>query len=318
MDASTTSSSSSAVFQHSSKPDWGVAALAWDRDGKRGYLFESGELRVLKEGYYHFMIEVDVPEERASKLHEAAEKLNAAPAQSAAPSKKRRGISLDEQFEFFSNEYPGGFAGDKWREEHRARDGRSLKCHRDASVAKAAEVLSKQYLDEGIEADAKKALTAVVKVLASTDLVPATATRALAKGDDETCGMLLQALRAVLYPEEGKFGASFDMWVAALTAAAGEAPKWMIATAPLALAHPQEHVCVRASPFKYQATSMAPRLDLSRRPEQGLYQRALTMATRLRDRAADRELPPADLLDIHDFIRFTMSPKSRKEILSKR
>ena len=34
------------LYRHSKRKQWGFAVLAWEKEGKRGYQFEDGELRV--------------------------------------------------------------------------------------------------------------------------------------------------------------------------------------------------------------------------------------------------------------------------------
>src|SRR5690606_26156746 len=45
----------SVVYQHTKRAQWGLAALVWERDGKRGYRFEDGSERVFREGFYHLL-----------------------------------------------------------------------------------------------------------------------------------------------------------------------------------------------------------------------------------------------------------------------
>src|SRR5688572_12808538 len=43
------------LFQHASRPEWGGALIAWERDGKRGYQFEDGQLRIFTTGHYYLL-----------------------------------------------------------------------------------------------------------------------------------------------------------------------------------------------------------------------------------------------------------------------
>jgi hypothetical protein len=312
------SSTEYTAYQHTARTDWGAAVLAWERDGKRGYLFEDGELRIFKDGYFHLMKETDVPADRIATLIDSARQLVAADRPAAAPSRsKRRGVTFDEQVTYFLANFPGGFAGDAWRAEHRAADGRKLKRHREPTIERASKLLSAESLDGILEGDIDKGLTKISKLFASTDLVPAAQARALAGADEPNARALISALRNLLWGE-GAYGTRFSAWTEALTKVAGEAPTWMMATVPAAIVHPKDHLCVRATALRAQASSMAPRLRLSATPHPSLYDRALSMAIRVRDRLTEREQPPADLLDVHDFIRFTLSPRARKAILAER
>lgn len=306
----TTTSSPPAVYQHSSKPAWGVAVVQWERDGKRGYLFEDGEVRVIQHGYYHLMTEVDVSTERAAALHAAVDRPDTTDPALRRPRPARKPVSLDEQLAFFLDAYPDGFAGETWRNERRAAPGRPLKRHRDAALERARDSLTLDALDRGLAGDPAAALGAVAALLASTDLVSRTHAATLGKGGPK----VLRALRDVLDSSQ-PFAPNFDRWVAA--AGAAEPPMWNLATAPLALADPELHLCVRATAFRAQAASLAPRLD-SRRLNHATYRRLLAMATRIREHLGERGFAPADLLDLHDFVRFTLNPKARAAILAER
>lgn len=310
----------SAVYQHVNKPAWGIAVIAWERDDKRGYMFESRELRVIKDGYYHLMLEVDVSADRAAALFAAARTATtkAATVQTASRKTSRRHISVEEQFDYFLREFPGGFAGDKWKTEHRAGPGRTLKRHRDAAIVSSAEALSEARLTDGLAGDATAALAAVAKVLSATDLVPTAKARRFAEIRAESASAVVAALRDVLWSEPTEGQPLFNHWVAAVAAATGESPSWTLATALPALARPEECVCVRKTAFAAQALSLAPRLQLGDRPSQLLYQRALAMAVRVTERARARDIAPTDLLDVHDFIRFSLSPRARAAILARR
>src|SRR5882762_246854 len=49
------------LFAHTGRKDWGVGVLAWEADGKRGYLFENGEERTMANGYFEKMQRVEQP-----------------------------------------------------------------------------------------------------------------------------------------------------------------------------------------------------------------------------------------------------------------
>ncbi len=304
-----------AAYQHSARPAWGAAVIAWEHEDKRGYLFEDGQIRVLKSGYFHLMVETDVSVERFSELLDMARRVTAnnTPTSTSA----RRGISVDEQLDFFLGSFPGGFTDEGWLTEHRADEGRTRKRHRDATIERAAVTLASEELDAAIAGDVAKGITKVSKLFNSTDLVPAAPARGLASCDTAVATQVLTALRDLLWSSEPING-RFEAWVTALTAAGQTPPTWMMATAPLAIVYPKEHVCVRPTPFRAQATSLAPRLRLTGTPHAALYDRALGMATRVRDRLIERGTTPTDFLDVHDFIRFTLSPSSGKAILAAR
>jgi hypothetical protein len=57
---------------------------------------------------------------------------------------------------------------------------------------------------------------------------------------------------------------------------------------------------------------MAPRLEHTPRPDGETYVAYLSMAQAVRNHLAEAELPPKDLLDVHDFIYETLRPAARK------
>jgi hypothetical protein len=55
------------LFMHGTRKDWGVGVLAGVRDGKRRYLFESGEERVMGSGEQDMMRKI-APIDRDQEL----------------------------------------------------------------------------------------------------------------------------------------------------------------------------------------------------------------------------------------------------------
>jgi hypothetical protein len=58
------------LFSHSTRKDWGVGVLAWEANGKRGYLFEDGEERTMASGFHELMRKVEQPssDQKAASL----------------------------------------------------------------------------------------------------------------------------------------------------------------------------------------------------------------------------------------------------------
>ena len=48
-------SRSPSLFTHKNRKDWGVGVLAWEANGKRGYLFDNGEERTMASGFFELM-----------------------------------------------------------------------------------------------------------------------------------------------------------------------------------------------------------------------------------------------------------------------
>lgn len=303
------------LYRHTMKDEWGLAVLVWERGQKRGYRFEDGELRIFKKGYFDYLEEADASLARRERLLAAAAVADTSvlPAQNDARS-AAKAIPLEKQIAYFGQLYPGGFAGDKWKKERRSDEGRTLKRHRDPALAKAAEMLAKDAIDQAIEAgDCAGVLERVGKALAATDLVTAAKRKKLASIKGEQAEGVAKALRAVLYGE-GPLAIRFDAWVGRVATAIGTAPGWQMATAPLALVYPTEHVCVRPSSFRAQAAWMSPGLKLGRTPKAVVYERCVNMAKRVAEKLREADLAPTDMLDIYDFIWVTLKPKARETI----
>ena len=56
------------LFAHTSRKDWGVGVLAWEADGKRGYLFENGEERTMANGYFELIHFIDQPADLKNRI----------------------------------------------------------------------------------------------------------------------------------------------------------------------------------------------------------------------------------------------------------
>ena len=294
------------VYRHNTKPEWGGAVIAWEREGKRGYQFEDGQLRVFTSGHYHLLDVIDVSRDRVRSLLAIVDRTSPGTASAAA---RADGPSLDEQIDQFLQSHEGGFAGEKWRTERRRRPaGRPLKRHRDPAIEAAQQELAREkltrYLEEGREVDGLRAL---VSVLTGTDLVTASQLQQLAAVPSNASRILVAELRELLYGD-GPATVRLARWVKALTQATRRTPVWPMATAPLALVYPREHICVQRATFAAQAVSMAPQLQLGPTPSASHYGRLLAMCERVRDALTERGHPPADLFDVSDFLGVSHRP----------
>ncbi len=306
------------AFRHVSKPEWGAAVLAWEVAGKRGYQFEDGRLRVFKEGYYHLLEPTLLPPERGAVL--LAQVATAPKPGDGVSARKPTGprITLDRQIEHLLINYPGGFAAEPWRQDHRDRDDHALKRHREPALERARRELSREQLDQWLrEPGCQEGWAALQALLSGTDLVPTAEAKRLARGSAQA-GPILERLRDLLWTTTAE-PELFDRWVDALGRGLGRSPTWPLATAPAALVHPQEHACVRPAALTSQAAGLIPALTLrlGKRPTAGAYYRARDVVTRVRDQLTEHGVPPADLLDVTDFIWATLRPAARAEIESR-
>lgn len=297
------------VYQHSHKVEWGHAVVVWEREGKRGYQFEDGQLRVFTSNYYHLLGAVDVSIDLVRKLVALA----ASSAKVAAPNGSvvpRLDVpALSEQIACFLRAYPGGFGDEKWRQEHRGGAGRSLKRHRDRAISAAQEQFTPENLTAWIDRE-HDGIECLCQVLGKTDLVTASEVQALRGGGTRA---LLTALRDLLLGEVPP-AERLVAWIRALGRHLGRSPTWGLATLPLALMEPPHHVCVQRSKFLAQAESMAPLLRPGTTPNGPEYLRLLTMAQRVRDSLIESEAPPADMFDVCDFMSCTLDAPARKDM----
>ncbi|MDX1747651.1 MAG: hypothetical protein R3324_17080, partial [Halobacteriales archaeon] len=107
------------LYKHVKRPQWGVAILAWEKEGKRAYQFEDGRLRKFKKGYYSLMKPTEdverAPEAVIRDLEDAVE----ANKGKDPPEVLEAVASFEDQVELFITMYPKGFQDEEWIEDHR-------------------------------------------------------------------------------------------------------------------------------------------------------------------------------------------------------
>lgn len=293
------------LCRHIKRPQWGLAILAWESDGRRAYQFEDGRLRNFKEGYYD-MLQPAKSEQRSEEA--VIIDLQAAIGSGLSTEKVLTPVAtFEQQVEIFKKIYPKGFAGEKWTEEHRSTpNGRDLKRHRDPVIAKAQDKLSADSCAELLGNDKFGDVNAaVLDILGGTSLVGLSDVKVLRTMDDETGQRFAETLVELLHGE-GDFSPRFKAWIDVLEKTLEGKPSWRITTVLPALLSPEEHVCVRHSAFIRQAASIAPSSKYTQRPTAGAYRNfqrvARVVLTRLE--AAGHE--PRDLMDVHDFVWATL------------
>lgn len=296
------------LYRHQKREQWGLAILAWEREGKRGYQFEDGNLRVLKSGYYHMMREVDRP---ADVTERVLGQLNRALGRREAVKRRNldRLISFEDQLTIFRGEFPDGFGGAKWKQKMRGIDAsQPLKRHREPAIRAARELLGAESLTRMIEAgDFDGVIQGLARLLRGTNLVRPNQLHPLEVAPHRQESFVL-ALRELIHGE-GSLRDRFGHWIQALGTCS-----WELATAPAALYGPDAHVCVHPSTFRDQAVWMAPRLEHSREPSAEAYLRYQAMAEAVRAKLVEEGLQPTDLLDVRDFVWATLRPAARRRL----
>lgn len=299
------------IYRHNARADWGDAILAWDRGGKRGYMFEDGKLRVFKDGWYHHLSEVDQPLPKAAAT--AARLQRKLGLDALRRPIKHDGMSFEDQLTVFEMLYPQGFTADGWAIDKRGEGAkRRLKRHRDIAIADARERLDAGRLDVLITADhIDEAWGEVIAVLDGTDLVTKRHVAGLRELGTEARRSLVECVRGLLWGDES-YEVRFERFVATLALLTGKEPSWQLATVLSALVHPDQHIAVRPNIMRAQAAWMAPNLAWSKVPTAPLYTRLQRMAEAVREELRQAEQAPRDLLDVADFMWTTLRPKARK------
>jgi hypothetical protein len=289
-----------ALFAHGTRKDWGMGVLAGERDGKRSYLFESGEERIMGGGAYDMMRKVS-PLDREQQATLARLTALVARRQGRADPSKAAGFSLLEQLEGLHRDFPKGFQDPDWQNENRA--GRL----RGPRLAEAQEALSLKSLDALLKAQQFDALwTLVSKTLRATEWLPADQLKPAASG--VPLQPMAGAVRELLYGSAAQ-EQRIDRFVAAYETTFKRAPRWETVTAVLALGFPAEHILVDLASFRKQLKALGAKGTLPPRPTGAGYGRCANAARVIASKLAESGEVPQDLLDVHDFVRFTLKPK---------
>lgn len=308
------------LFKHTKRPDWGLAVIAWERDGKRAYLFDSGMVKVLAEPFYRLMKPVEQSAEEhtalldrlAGQLDHGGERVSA-----RAGSSTFSHFTFEEQVSLFSAEFPDGFESRAWLKKARGVNAaRRLKRHRNAAIEDVAEKLSQEQLQQYVDNNQpQEGWEQVCQCLEATDLVPGAQLTALRNRLGRGTIEGLECLSRLIHtPAEADIAPAFDGFVQALRKMLGKAPGWELTTAALALVKPGVHICVRRSGFQKQAEWFMPQLHITKNPSAVTYAGFLNMAHSLNDKLNEAGLAPADMLDVHDFIKHTTSPSSQQRM----
>jgi hypothetical protein len=147
----------------------------------------------------------------------------------------------------------------------------------------------------------------IVTLISRTNLVNAKDLRALRELTAEQQTRYLAALRELLYgdaPLERRFDG--------FAAAQGKRGTWQQVTAPAALVQPESKICVHPTIFRRQAQVIEPALSVSAGPMGRTYVRLAAMVGRVGELLVEASLPPADLMDVFDFMGITLLPSARK------
>jgi len=303
-------STGATVYRHRKRPSWGLAAFLWEREGKRGYQFQDGMVRVFKEGFFDMMVPISSPQDQAAarsvRRLAARNKAGHTTGSKAVP-------RVADQIGLFMSQYPEGFAGAAWQKEVRGRGAkRALKRHRDRPVQLAKDLLGRDALAEAIEMERWATVRdRTVDVLRVTDLVSKKEVDKLAALEPNRA--VAWAIYNLLYGEQVHHK-NVDAFVRDL-GRMGLKVSWQLVTALPALVHPNEHVCIRPSVFKEQARMVKPKMKAGTKPKGRVYTDYLDVVAIVLQELEAAGRKPGDLLDVAQFVWITLRPSSRERLV---
>lgn len=301
------------LFAHATRKDWGVGVLAWELNGKRGYLFDDGVERTMASGFYELMgrVERPNPDQRAAYLR--LQRVLAGRARAHRQMIETDGPNFYDQVARLRKTYPAGLLDSKWVEEIRGEESKSRSSrHRAALIGEAREQLNAEKLDLLLASQRYgQVWELIVSVLNRSDLVPKAQLKQpkLLRGEQQR---ELALAASELLHATGPYEKRFDRFLAALAAYSNEAPRWEIATALSAIVHPAEHVCVHPAVFRQQFKIIgSPGTLPAAKPTGGGYMRVLAATRTVATKLSEQGEVARDLLDLHDFIRITLKPAQK-------
>lgn len=294
------------LFQHRKRPQWGLAVVVWEQEGKRGYQFADGQIRVIKEGFYNLLEPATAPGDGTGRSVVRMARRRAGGDDALLPSVRHQALFMQSQF-------AEGFDDPAWYKHHRG-EGRRLKRHRKAALDDAAAKWSMAAMNGYLEAaDYAGIMNAAVEVLSKTDLVSPKHVKALAALAPSE--QLARSFVNLVHDHDG--ARAVGAFAEALAKAGGPATSWPLVTAPRALMVPHEDLCVRPSVMKLQGRILMPGFKASSKPNARDYANYRKVARALRselDKSFD--LGARDLLDIYDFVWVTLRPGSREDVMA--
>jgi hypothetical protein len=289
-----------ALFAHGTRKDWGVGVLAGVRDGKRTYLFEGGEERVMGSGAYDMMRKLTrLDADQQSTLARLTALV--ARRQGLPDASKVAGVMLLEQLANLRRVFPQGLVDPAWQNEKRASAAR------ETVLPQAREKLSLKALDAQLQAQQFDALWAAAsKILVATGWLPADQLKPTpALG----VGLLAGAVRELLHGS-ASIEQRVDRFSVAFETAFRRPPRWETTTGLLTLVSPDSHVLVDLPSFRKQLRILGAKGTLPQNPNGASYVRCLNAARIVASKLTEQGEVPQDLLDVHDVIRFTLKASS--------
>lgn len=297
------------VVRHRKCASWGRGLLLWERDGKRGYQFEDGQVRTFAEGFFH-LLEVDKTSDASVRNTLAGMNKTSS---SRSSNNDTPSFGFEDQFTHFLIKYPGGFQGKDWLSKHRGRNQkRHLKRHRDAVIREASDLIGPKPVEGLLANDGFSELHDRIRIiLEKTDLVPK---RKLADFERlHVTDALGRAFAEVLAtPTLDRL--KFDTLRTALASAGMKEPGWALVTSVMALVHPKDHTFVHPNIYALQGKLMGIDILIPSQPTAVTYERCRDMLLKVKERLEAEGQMPEDLLDVFDFAWVTLRPAEQEAL----
>lgn len=299
------------LFAHSTRTDWGLGILSGESDGKRRYLFENGEERTMAAGFHEHMRQVQQPDRDQQATYARLRARLSARQSSGQTTPRSSGAAFISQLEVLHQTFPAGLLDAKWTAEIRGERDSKVGKHRDATIARAQELLSSEALDTMLSGQRFGEVWAHVNALLSdSDLVPPVQFRHTASGEPQRA--LASAVRELLHGS-GAYEPRFSRYLAAFMSAFGHPAHWEIATVLPALVHPKLHVCVDPAPFRKQLNAFSSG-SIAIQPSAASYTRFTSVARLIANKLAEQGEVPRDLFDVREFVCFTLKPVAKARV----
>jgi hypothetical protein len=285
-----------ALFCHPNRADWGVGVFSGERDGKRAYLFEGGEERLMGKGSLDMMRKVtsldDAQRSTLMRLTALVARRHGSPDAS-----KGAGVALVDQVATLRRAFPKGLVDPAWQSEKRAAHVR------DTLAQQAQKLLSLKALDAQLRDQQFDAVWGAVKqLLGATRWVPADQ---LDAAPVQGLGLLAGAVRELFYGS-ATLEQRVDRFSVAFEATFRRLPRWETTTGLLSLVAPESHVLVELALFRKQLKLLGAKGTLPQTPSGAGYVRCLNVARNIASKLTEQGETVLDLLDVHDFVRFTL------------
>jgi hypothetical protein len=284
------------LFSHRKREDWGVSVLSGQSDGKRRYLFEDGEERVMAAAAHDLIVRVDRPNREQQATYARLTALLAKRAGAdAAPSLVGSKALLD-LLEKFRLAYPEGLCSAGWQaSEHHQRARRA----RQIAAGKAPRALSRAALQGLAPEQLGDVWNQTVALIASSELC---AEQLQATSNTDERRALGEAVRDLICSSD-PYERRLDRFLLRYGAVFRQDLGWQGATALAALVAPFDHVCVEPNAFRKQLKVLARYSGLGPRPGGAGYIRCRAMARMLASALAAHGEVPTDLFEVHALIR---------------